>query len=113
MKRDDGHLNNSLGSPVQADVYFPRLIVPFYVHIKDGMRPGKKVLVMGIIDLNPESFAITLTCGDSEACLADVATELRVLFSEILVYLVKGVKNIINPLLSIHPRPAIQVGNSL
>ncbi|OWK10052.1 LGALSL [Cervus elaphus hippelaphus] len=44
-KLDDGHLNNSLGSPVQADVYFPRLIVPFCGHIKGGMRPGKKVLV--------------------------------------------------------------------
>uniref|UniRef100_A0A671F7L5 Uncharacterized protein n=1 Tax=Rhinolophus ferrumequinum TaxID=59479 RepID=A0A671F7L5_RHIFE len=54
VKRGDGHLNNSLGSPVQADLYFPRLIVPFYVHIKNGMRPGKKVLVMGIVDLNPE-----------------------------------------------------------
>uniref|UniRef100_A0A8C0GV97 Galectin like n=1 Tax=Chelonoidis abingdonii TaxID=106734 RepID=A0A8C0GV97_CHEAB len=57
-KRDalvkDGHLNNSLGSPVQADVYFPRLIVPFCGHIKGGMRPGKKVLVMGMVDLNPE-----------------------------------------------------------
>uniref|UniRef100_A0AC11EQF5 Galectin like n=1 Tax=Ovis aries TaxID=9940 RepID=A0AC11EQF5_SHEEP len=55
VKLDDGHLNNSLGSPVQADVYFPRLIVPFCGHIKGGMRPGKKVLVMGIVDLNPES----------------------------------------------------------
>uniref|UniRef100_A0A4W2HFW5 Galectin like n=1 Tax=Bos indicus x Bos taurus TaxID=30522 RepID=A0A4W2HFW5_BOBOX len=54
VKLDDGHLNNSLGSPVQADVYFPRLIVPFCGHIKGGMRPGKKVLVMGIVDLNPE-----------------------------------------------------------
>uniref|UniRef100_A0A670IFD3 Galectin like n=1 Tax=Podarcis muralis TaxID=64176 RepID=A0A670IFD3_PODMU len=50
----DGHLNNSLGSPVQAEVYFPRLIVPFCGHIKGGMRPGKKILVMGIVDLNPE-----------------------------------------------------------
>ncbi|XP_054678084.1 galectin-related protein isoform X3 [Grus americana] len=54
QKIEDGHLNNSLGSPVQADVYFPRLIVPFCGHIKGGMRPGKKILVMGIVDLNPE-----------------------------------------------------------
>lgn len=47
VKLDDGHLNNSLRSPVQAGVYFRG-------HIKGGMRPGKKVLVMGIVDLNPE-----------------------------------------------------------
>nr|XP_003413590.1 galectin-related protein [Loxodonta africana] len=82
QKLDDGHLNNSLGSPVQADVYFPRLIVPFCGHIKGGMRPGKKVLVMGIVDLNPESFAISLTCGDSEDPPADVAIELKAVFTE-------------------------------
>nr|XP_044993600.1 galectin-related protein [Jaculus jaculus] len=82
VKLDDGHLNNSLGSPVQADVYFPRLIVPFCGHIKGGMRPGKKVLVMGIVDLNPESFAISLTCGDSEDPPADVAIELKAVFTE-------------------------------
>ncbi|MXQ92858.1 hypothetical protein E5288_WYG011804 [Bos mutus] len=82
QKLDDGHLNNSLGSPVQADVYFPRLIVPFCGHIKGGMRPGKKVLVMGIVDLNPESFAISLTCGDSEDPPADVAIELKAVFTD-------------------------------
>lgn len=82
VKLDDGHLNNSLGSPVQADVYFPRLIVPFCGHIKGGMRPGKKVLVMGIVDLNPESFAISLTCGDSEDPPADVAIELKAVFTD-------------------------------
>ncbi|XP_008848856.1 galectin-related protein [Nannospalax galili] len=81
-KLDEGHLNNSLGSPVQADVYFPRLIVPFCGHIKGGMRPGKKVLVMGIVDLNPESFAISLTCGDSEDPPADVAIELKAVFTD-------------------------------
>ncbi|XP_008588586.1 PREDICTED: galectin-related protein, partial [Galeopterus variegatus] len=82
QKLDDGHLNNSLSSPVQADVYFPRLIVPFCGHIKGGMRPGKKVLVMGIVDLNPESFAISLTCGDSEDPPADVAIELKAVFPD-------------------------------
>ncbi|XDA85086.1 hypothetical protein R6Z07F_014866 [Ovis aries] len=82
VKLDDVHLNNSLGSPVQADVYFPRLIVPFCGHIKGGLRPGKKVLVMGIVDLNPESFAISLTCGDSEDPPADVATELKAVFTD-------------------------------
>ncbi|XDB59465.1 hypothetical protein ABFV05_013081 [Capra hircus] len=82
VKLDNGHLNNSLGSPVQADVYFPRLIMPFCGHIKGGMRPGKKVLVMGIVDLNPESFAISLTCGDSEDPPADVAIELKAVFTD-------------------------------
>ncbi|XP_004465142.2 galectin-related protein [Dasypus novemcinctus] len=82
VKLDDGHLNNSLGSPVQADLYFPRLIVPFCGHIKGGMKPGKKVLVMGIVDLNPESFAISLTCGDSEDPPADVAIELKAVFTD-------------------------------
>ncbi|XP_023779129.1 galectin-related protein, partial [Cyanistes caeruleus] len=81
-KIEDGHLNNSLGSPVQADVYFPRLIVPFCGHIKGGMRPGKKILVMGIVDLNPESFGISLTCGESEDPPADVAIELKAVFTE-------------------------------
>ncbi|XP_025047267.1 galectin-related protein [Alligator sinensis] len=81
-KIEDGHLNNALGSPVQADVYFPRLVVPFSGHIKGGMRPGKKILVMGIVDLNPESFDISLTCGDSEDPPADVAIELKAVFPD-------------------------------
>ena len=64
VKLDDAHLNNSLGSPVQADIYLPPLSVPFCGHIRGGMRPGKKVLMMGIVNLNPESFAISLTSGD-------------------------------------------------
>ncbi|NXV44343.1 LEGL protein, partial [Uria aalge] len=82
VSAEDGHLNNSLGSPVQADVYFPRLIVPFCGHIKGGMRPGKKILVMGIVDLNPESFGISLTCGESEDPPADVAIELKAMFTD-------------------------------
>ncbi|KAF7249427.1 Galectin-related protein, partial [Varanus komodoensis] len=57
-------------------------IVPFCGHIKGGMRPGKKVLVMGIVDLNPESFDISLTCGDSEDPPADVAIELKAIFPD-------------------------------
>ena len=56
--------------------------MPFCGHIKGGMRPGKKVLVMGIVDLNPESFAISLTCGDSEDPPADVAIELKAVFTD-------------------------------
>uniref|UniRef100_A0A2D4NH77 Galectin n=1 Tax=Micrurus spixii TaxID=129469 RepID=A0A2D4NH77_9SAUR len=82
VKIEDRLLNNSLGSPVQAEVYFPRLNVPFCGHIKGGMRPGKKVVVMGIVDLNPESFDISLTCGDSEDPPADIAIELKAIFSD-------------------------------
>uniref|UniRef100_A0A2K6BH14 Galectin like n=1 Tax=Macaca nemestrina TaxID=9545 RepID=A0A2K6BH14_MACNE len=71
VKLDDGHLNNTLGSPVQADVYFPRLIVPFCGHIKGGMRPGKKVLVMGIVDLNPERWKFFVSTHVSECLWMD------------------------------------------
>uniref|UniRef100_A0A8C9KZ60 Galectin domain-containing protein n=1 Tax=Panthera tigris altaica TaxID=74533 RepID=A0A8C9KZ60_PANTA len=74
VKLNDGHLNNSLGSPVQA-MYFPRLIVPFCGHITGGMRPGKKLLVVG-------SFAISLTWGDSEDPSANVAIELKAGFTD-------------------------------
>ncbi|KAG8443924.1 hypothetical protein GDO86_009211 [Hymenochirus boettgeri] len=46
------------------------------------MRPGKKILIMGIVGLNPESFDIRLTCGDSEDTSADVALELKAEFVE-------------------------------
>uniref|UniRef100_A0A2K5S6D4 Galectin like n=1 Tax=Cebus imitator TaxID=2715852 RepID=A0A2K5S6D4_CEBIM len=71
VKLDDGHLNNSLSSPVQAEVYFPRLIVPFCGHIKGGMRPGKKVLVMGIVDLNPERWKFFVSTHVSECLWMD------------------------------------------
>ncbi|XP_069464281.1 galectin-related protein [Ambystoma mexicanum] len=74
------HFNDSLGSPVQTEVFFPRLTVPFCGHIKAGMRPGKKILVMGILDPNPESFDVRLTCGEADD--ADVAMELKALFAE-------------------------------
>lgn len=66
VKLGDGHLNNSLDSAVRH-WYFP-----FCEHIKSGMRPGKKVLVVGIVVLKPQSFAIRLTCGDSEDPSANV-----------------------------------------
>lgn len=80
QKLDNGPFDGSPGAPVKADASSPQLIVPFRGHINGGMRPGKKVLVMGIVDLNPESFAISLTCGDSEDPPADVAMELKALF---------------------------------
>ena len=82
VKRDNAHLNNSLGSSVQADMYFPRLIVPFCGHIKGGMRPGKKVLVMGTVNLNAMSFAISLTSGDLKYPPSEVAVELKAVFTD-------------------------------
>uniref|UniRef100_A0A6I8SXT9 Galectin n=1 Tax=Xenopus tropicalis TaxID=8364 RepID=A0A6I8SXT9_XENTR len=75
-------LSSPLTSPVQAEVYFPRLTVPFCGHIKGGMRPGKKILIMGIVNLEPKSFDIRLTCGDSEDPAADIAIELRAEFAD-------------------------------
>ncbi|XP_024916652.1 galectin-related protein-like [Cynoglossus semilaevis] len=68
---EDDHLNDSLGNPglISPDKEdLSRLLtVPFSGRIRGGMRPGKKIIVMGIIDLEPESFDISLTCGrDSE-----------------------------------------------
>uniref|UniRef100_A0A8C6GNG2 Uncharacterized protein n=1 Tax=Mus spicilegus TaxID=10103 RepID=A0A8C6GNG2_MUSSI len=71
VKLDDGHLNNSLGSPVQADVYFPRMIVPFCGHIKGDRRPDKKALVMGIVDLTPERRRFFASTHSSECLWMD------------------------------------------
>ncbi|KAK6489514.1 galectin-related protein-like [Huso huso] len=82
----DGFLNNSfgssgLGSPDRED--FTRLLtVPFSGRIKGGMRPGKKIIVMGIVDPEPESFDISLTCGDTDDSRADVAIELSARFPD-------------------------------
>ncbi|XP_064411374.1 lectin, galactoside-binding-like b [Latimeria chalumnae] len=46
------------------------------------MRPGRKIIVMGMVDLHPESFWISLTCGESEDPPADVAIELRATFTD-------------------------------
>ncbi|XP_041065256.1 galectin-related protein-like [Carcharodon carcharias] len=77
---DEPHLNNSLRSPESED--FPRLTVPFGGAIKGGMRPGKKIIVMGIVDTNPTSFEISLCCGDSDVSPADVAMELQARFPD-------------------------------
>uniref|UniRef100_A0AAY4ECA8 Galectin n=1 Tax=Denticeps clupeoides TaxID=299321 RepID=A0AAY4ECA8_9TELE len=39
------------------------LAVPFSGRIPNGMRPGKKIVVMGIVKPKPDSFEISLTCG--------------------------------------------------
>ncbi|XP_061767331.1 galectin-related protein B-like [Nerophis ophidion] len=86
---EDEQLNDSLGSaglisPDKEDL--ARLLtVPFSGRIRGGMRPGKKIIVMGIVDLEPDSFDVSLTCGrdlDKEAPAYDVALKLTARFSD-------------------------------
>ncbi|XP_051802486.1 galectin-related protein-like [Acanthochromis polyacanthus] len=61
-----------------------KLAVPFRGHITDGMRPGKKVVVVGIVDPRPDRFYVALTCGcgTSREPPPDVALELCVRFRD-------------------------------
>ncbi|XP_061915468.1 galectin-related protein B-like [Entelurus aequoreus] len=86
---EDEQLNDSLGSaglisPDKEDL--ARLLtVPFSGRIRGGMRPGKKIIVMGIVDLEPDSFDVSLTCGrdlDKEDPAYDVALKLTARFSD-------------------------------
>ncbi|XP_049428529.1 galectin-related protein-like isoform X2 [Epinephelus fuscoguttatus] len=60
------------------------LAVPFRGHITGGMRPGKKVVVVGVVDSCPDRFYIALTCGrgTSREPPPDVALELCVRFRD-------------------------------
>uniref|UniRef100_A0A672HU33 Galectin n=1 Tax=Salarias fasciatus TaxID=181472 RepID=A0A672HU33_SALFA len=58
--------------------------VPFRGHISGGLRPGKKLVVFGIVSSRPDRFYLALTCGrgvSGEPPL-DVAVELCVQFRE-------------------------------
>uniref|UniRef100_A0A8C9TU33 Galectin n=1 Tax=Scleropages formosus TaxID=113540 RepID=A0A8C9TU33_SCLFO len=57
--------------------------VPFSGRIRGGMRPGKKVMVMGIVKREPDSFCISLTCGRGTGAEppANVALELCARFA--------------------------------
>ncbi|XP_069385593.1 galectin-related protein-like isoform X2 [Paralichthys olivaceus] len=61
-----------------------RLVVPFRGHIPGGMRPGKKVVVVGVVDSRPDRFYVALTCGrgTSGEPPPDVALELCVRFPD-------------------------------
>ncbi|KAM9476721.1 lectin, galactoside-binding-like b [Clarias gariepinus] len=87
---EDDHLNSSLGdagliSPDKEDVT-RILTVPFKGRIRGGMRPGKKIIVMGIVDAEPDSFDISLTCScnveKDEKEDTDVALKLSARFAE-------------------------------
>ncbi|XP_040002225.1 galectin-related protein isoform X2 [Xiphias gladius] len=60
------------------------LAVPFRGHIAGGMRPGRKVVVVGVVDPRPDRFYIALTCGcgTSREPPPDVALELCVRFKD-------------------------------
>ncbi|XP_037328049.2 galectin-related protein-like [Pungitius pungitius] len=59
------------------------LAVPFRGHIPGGMHPGKKVVVVGVVDSCPDRFHVALTCGIGSAePPPDVALELCVRFRE-------------------------------
>ncbi|XP_041789274.1 galectin-related protein isoform X1 [Chelmon rostratus] len=61
-----------------------KLSVPFRGHITGGMRPGKKVVVVGVVDPRPDRFYVALTCGcgTSREPPPDVALELCVRFRD-------------------------------
>ncbi|XP_037544232.1 galectin-related protein [Nematolebias whitei] len=89
MTVDEEHLSDSLGnpgliSPGKEDL--SRLLtVPFSGRVRGGMRPGKKIIVMGIVGLEPYSFDISLTCGresEKEEPPYDVALKLTASFSD-------------------------------
>ncbi|CAN9510668.1 unnamed protein product [Ophioblennius macclurei] len=60
------------------------LSVPFRGQITDGMRPGKKLVVFGIVSSRPDRFYLALTrgCGVAGEPPLDVAVELCVQFRE-------------------------------
>ncbi|XP_038550316.1 galectin-related protein-like [Micropterus salmoides] len=60
------------------------LSVPFRGHITGGMRPGMKIVVMGVVDSRPDRFYVALTCGcgTSGEPPSDVALELCVRFRD-------------------------------
>ncbi|XP_013986791.1 galectin-related protein [Salmo salar] len=74
-------------SPISLDQeVVQRLSVPFSGRIRGGMRPGKKIIVMGIVNPEPDSFDISLACGCGtvdEAPPTDVALELCVKFEDL------------------------------
>ncbi|XP_051241355.1 galectin-related protein [Dicentrarchus labrax] len=60
------------------------LAVPFRGHVSGGMRPGKKVVVFGVVEPRPDRFYVALTCGrgTSGEPPTDVALELCVRFRD-------------------------------
>ncbi|KAF7213221.1 galectin-related protein [Nothobranchius furzeri] len=61
-----------------------KLVVPFRGHISGGLRPGKKLVIVGVVDPHPDRFYIALTCGrgTSREPPPNVALELCVRFRD-------------------------------
>ncbi|XP_043971412.1 galectin-related protein-like isoform X1 [Gambusia affinis] len=60
-----------------------KLEVPFRGHITGGLQPGKKVIVVGVVDPSPDRFYVALTCGrGSREPPPNVALELCVRFKD-------------------------------
>ncbi|RVE76512.1 hypothetical protein OJAV_G00008740 [Oryzias javanicus] len=77
--------DESKGSPRCPDQDPGRkLAVPFRGHIPGGLHPGKKIVVVGIVDPHPDRFYIALTCGrgTSREPPPNVALELCVRFKD-------------------------------
>ncbi|KAK7930629.1 hypothetical protein WMY93_007024 [Mugilogobius chulae] len=59
------------------------LSVPFRGHIAEGLCPGKKLLLVGVVDPKPDRVYVALSCGvGSERPPEDVAVELCVRFKD-------------------------------
>ncbi|XP_030292332.1 galectin-related protein-like isoform X1 [Sparus aurata] len=77
----DGNKASVLSADRDAD---RTLAVPFRGPITGGMQPGKKVVVVGVVDPRPDRFYVALTCGrgTSGEPPPDVALELCVRFRD-------------------------------
>ncbi|XP_041839899.1 galectin-related protein [Melanotaenia boesemani] len=59
------------------------LRVPFRGEVSGGIKPGKKIVVMGVVDSHPDRFYIALTCGPgTREPPPNVALELCVRFRD-------------------------------
>ncbi|XP_017290480.1 galectin-related protein-like [Kryptolebias marmoratus] len=60
-----------------------KLVVPYRGHISDGLKPGKKIVVVGVVDPHPDRFYVALTCGlGTSEPPPNVALELCVRFKD-------------------------------
>ncbi|XP_061685865.1 galectin-related protein-like [Syngnathoides biaculeatus] len=61
-KIDDDEAKASISQKSEQDTW-TNLAVPFRGHITDGLHPGRKVIIVGVVDSNPDKFYVALTCG--------------------------------------------------
>nr|XP_061792014.1 galectin-related protein-like [Nerophis lumbriciformis] len=59
-----------------------KLTVPFRGHITGGLHPGRKLIIVGVVDHHPDRFYVALTCGQGTRGEPphDVALEICVRF---------------------------------